>query len=166
MSPNDNENEPVVRKPLPAEGKVVHDLIQANPPLDVNSTYAYYLLCRHFAETCAVAELDGRVLGFLSAYLPPETPDRLFVWQVVVDPGLRGHGMAGRLLETVLARPVCAGVRYIETTVSPSNRPSRRVFEHFAERRDAGWHEEVFLAAEDFGPEGHEEEILFRIGPL
>ncbi|HKJ76586.1 MAG TPA: diaminobutyrate acetyltransferase [Gammaproteobacteria bacterium] len=166
MEPNSNDNQPVLRRPNPGDGKAVYELIQANPPLDVNTVYLYYLLCRHFADTCAVAEVDGQVLGFLSAYRIPNAPERLFIWQAAVDPALRGHGMAGRLLEEVVGRPEVADVRYLDVTVSPSNTASRRVFEKFAQKRGAGWHEEVFLNVEDFGSQVHEEELLFRIGPL
>lgn len=155
-----------IRPPKLADGKAVHELIRDNPPLDLNSSYNYFLLCSHFADTCAVGEVDGEIKAFLSGYRIPNAPPSLFVWQVAVDASLRGQGMAGRLIEDVLARPVCDGVTHLETTVSPSNTSSRRVFERFAEKRGAGWHEEVFLSQEMFGGEEHEEEILFRIGPL
>jgi L-2,4-diaminobutyric acid acetyltransferase len=166
MNQTAKEGKPLLRRPQLKDGKAVHALVKRSPPLDLNSAYNYFLLCSHFAETCVVSELDGEVAGFLSAYRLPEDPQTLFIWQVAVDESLRGHGMAGRMLDEVLARPVCAQVNYIETTVSPSNRPSRRVFEHFAERRAAQWHEEVFLSREDFGGDEHEEEVLFRIGPF
>lgn len=166
MTDDKNESDITLRPPRLRDGKAVHDLIANSPPLDVNSTYNYFLLCSHFADTCVVGEVDGKVASFLSAYRIPGAPENLFVWQVVVDAVLRGKGMAGRMLEAVLARPACEGVRFVQTTVSPSNTSSRRVFERFAERRGAQFREEVFLTSEDFGGENHEEEILFRIGPL
>jgi len=155
-----------LRMPELGDGRAVHELIGRCPPLDLNSTYNYFLLCSHFTDTCVVGEHQGAVASFLSAYRLPRDPETLFIWQVAVDASLRGRHMAGRMLETVLARPVCAEVRYLETTVSPSNRASRRVFERFAEATGAPWHEEVFLTQEDFGGDEHEEEILFRIGPI
>lgn len=155
-----------LRQPCLQDGKAVHELIRRCPPLDLNSSYNYFLLCSHFAATCVVAEHAGRAVGFLSAYRLPQAPETLFVWQVAVDAAARGRRLAGRMLDEVLARPACAGVRFIETTVSPSNQASRRVFARVAETRRAAWHEEVFLGREDFGTENHEEEILFRIGPL
>lgn len=148
------------------DGRAVHDLIRNSPPLDLNSSYNYFLLCSHFADTCVVVELGDQIVGFLSAYRKPKDMETLFVWQVAVDGAMRGQGMAGRMLEHVLARPVCDGVHFIETTVSPSNRASRRVFERFRERRDAQWREEIFISRDLFGNENHEEEVLFRIGPL
>lgn len=155
-----------LREPVLDDGKSVHELIRHCPPLDVNSSYNYFLLCSHFSETCVVGEKDGNILAFLSAYRLPKAPETLFVWQMAVDASLRGLGMAGRLLEEVLARPACEGVRFIETTVSPSNQASRSVFERFAQKRQLGWHEETFLTEEQFGGENHESEVLFRIGPF
>ncbi len=154
-----------LRVPTLADGKAVHALIRSCPPLDLNSSYNYFLLCSHFAETCVVGEREGEIACFLSAYRLPSRPDCLFVWQVAVSDALRGHGMAGKMLEELLSRESCEGVRLIETTVSPSNRASRRVFERFAEQRNAAWHEEIFIGREMFGAEQHEEEVLFRIGP-
>lgn len=155
-----------LREPRLEDGKAVHELIGRCPPLDLNSSYNYFLLCSHFSETCAVAERNGEIVAFMSAYRIPKAPESLFVWQVAVDASLRGLGMAGQLLEAILARPAATGVRYIETTVSPSNVASKRVFERFAQKRDLGWQEETFLTEAHFGSEAHESEMLFRLGPL
>ena len=144
----------------------MYELIEASPPLDLNSRYAYFLWCSHFADTSAVAVADdGTVAGFLSGYCPPTHPDAYFVWQIVVGEKARGQGVAARLIEDVLSRPSCEGVRYLEATVGPSNAPSRALFTRFAEKRGLAFEESEFLAAEMFG-EGHEEEILLRIGPF
>ncbi|WP_127478152.1 diaminobutyrate acetyltransferase [Sulfurivermis fontis] len=156
----------LLRKPHLADGQAVHALVRRCPPLDLNSSYSYFLLCSHHADTCVVAEQAGALAGFLSAYRLPQVPHTLFVWQVAVDAAARGHGLAGRMLEELLVRPSCAGVQFIETTVSPSNLASRRVFERFAAQRHTVWQEEVFLTRGHFGSEAHEEEILLRIGPL
>lgn len=154
------------RKPVLGDGAAVCELIRNCPPLDVNSCYCYFLLCGHFAGTSVVAESGGAVTGFISAYLEPAAPDTVFVWQVAVDASQRGTGLAGRMLDTILSRTECAGVRWLETTVSPSNRASRRLFERFADRRGARLEERPFLEAAHFGDSGHEAEPLLRIGPL
>jgi L-2,4-diaminobutyric acid acetyltransferase len=154
------------RRPRVEDGKAVHDLIRRSPPLDVNSAYNYFLLCSHFSETCVVVEKEGVLVGFISAYREPAQMERLFVWQVAVDSDIRGQGLAGRMLHELLSRPACHGVRWIETTISPSNSASRRVFESLAKARAVRWEEEIFLSREDFGGEAHEEEILYRIGPI
>jgi len=159
------ENPLVLRPPLLEDGKAVHELIQRCPPLDVNSSYNYFLLCSHFRDSCVVAEAHRRIVGFLSAYLIPSRPDTLFVWQVAVDKAARGQGLAGRMLAHVVERPFCSGIRILETTISPSNASSRRVFQRFAEKHQAQTAEETFLEARHFGAEAHEEECLIRVGP-
>jgi L-2,4-diaminobutyric acid acetyltransferase len=154
-----------LRPPEPGEGKHVHELIKRCPPLDLNSSYSYFLLCSHFRDTCIVAEANGRLVGFLSAYLIPDRPDTLFAWQMAVDETARGQGLAGRMLEQLLKQPTCAMVRSVETTVSPSNLASRRVFTRLAEKLQTGSTEETFLEAAQFGAEAHEAEQLIRIGP-
>ncbi len=154
-----------LRRPVLEDGKRVYDLIERCPPLDLNSSYCYFLLCSHFSDTCVVAEDNGRLVGFLSAYLIPDRADTLFAWQMAVDESARGQGLAGRMLDYLLAQPCCADVRNVETTVSPSNQASRRVFVRLAERMHSDSHEESFLEASHFGSEAHEEERLIRIGP-
>lgn len=155
-----------LRQPRLTDGQAIHALIARCPPLDLNSSYAYFLLCDHHAATCVVAERAGAIVGFLSAYRPPRNPARLFVWQVAVDTAARGAGVAGRMLDELLARPGCAGVRFVETTVAPGNHASRRLFERLAASRDAPLRESAYLTAEHFGAEAHEDEPLLRIGPL
>lgn len=156
----------VFRKPVLGDGAAVCELIRNCPPLDVNSCYCYFLLCSHFAGTSVVAESGDAITGFISAYLEPTAPDTVFVWQVAVDESQRGTGLAGRMLDAIVSRTECAGVRWLETTVSPSNRASRRLFERFADRHGARLEERPFLEAAHFGDSGHEAEPLLRIGPL
>lgn len=156
----------VYRKPSLNEGQAIHGLVRSCEPLDLNSSYAYMLLCTHFTDTCVVAEEQGRVVGFISAYRKPADPDVLFVWQVAVSPHVRGRGVASRMLCEVLARAGCSSVRAIETTIGPSNRASWALFESFAKKLGAATSQEEFFREKDFENEGHEAEILLRIGPI
>jgi L-2,4-diaminobutyric acid acetyltransferase len=149
--------------PSMADGAAIHALVRRCPPLDLNSTYAYVLLCVHHAATCVVArDGTGAVRGFISAYRKPTDPRVLFVWQVAVDAEARGQGLAGRMLGELLARPG-QPVLAIETTVSPDNAPSRALFRRFAERIGARCIESEFMSTGLFGDENHEAEDLFRL---
>ena len=154
------------REPGIADGASLHQLIQACPPLDLNSPYAYLLLCAHHARTCVVAESSHGISGFVSAYCLPESPDTLFVWQVAVAPVVRGQGLALRMLQHLLQRPALAGCHWLETTVTPSNHASRRMFAKLAARLGAGSREDEFFTTGHFGSAGHEPEMLIRMGPL
>ncbi|MCB9598692.1 MAG: diaminobutyrate acetyltransferase, partial [Sandaracinaceae bacterium] len=133
--------------------------------LERNTAYAYVLLCDHFRATNVIAELEGEPVGFVAAYRPPTHHDTVFVWQVGVLDAARGLGVAGTLLDALVARPGCRGVRYLEATVTPSNEASRRLFESFARRRgaDVAWSDGY--PATLFAPD-HEPEHLVRIGPF
>lgn len=156
----------VLGEPGVAHGAAIHRLVDACPPLDLNSTYCYLLLCEHFAETCVHAERSGRTVGFISAYRPPHGAEVIFVWQVAVAEEMRGQGLARAMLRELLARPAVIGCRYLETTVSPSNEPSRRVFHGLARELRAPVSERVQFSEQDFGQEHHERETLIRIGPF
>ncbi|MGH9161150.1 MAG: diaminobutyrate acetyltransferase [Vicinamibacteraceae bacterium] len=154
------------RPPRLADAAQVHALVAACKPLDLNSVYAYMLLCTHFADTCAIAEQDGRAVGFVSGYLEPPTSGVLFIWQVAVSAGVRGRGVAKRLLEDILGRPACHRVQHLETTITPSNEASWALFRALARDRGTDVHDGVLFRREDFGTDDHEEERLVRIGPF
>ena len=157
---------PVLRAPRTSDGAAIQRLVESSKPLDVNSTYAYLLLCRDFARTCVVAADGERPVGFVSAYRPPHAADVLFVWQVAVAESWRGRGLGRSMLRELLARDALAGCRYLETTVSPSNTPSRRLFRSLARELDAPVEERALFGAGDFGDDRHEPEDLIRIGPF
>jgi L-2,4-diaminobutyric acid acetyltransferase len=154
------------RRPEIADGSAMHALVRACPPLDLNSIYAYLLHCTHFRETCVLADSGDGLAGFATAYLQPADPSVLFVWQVAVSPRARGLGVAGRLLQELMRRPACGHVRYLETTITPSNAASWRLFRAFAREQQAACRESTLFEAADFGADGHEAERLLRIGPF
>lgn len=161
-----SEYDIMLRKPQSGDEYAIYRLIKQSPPLDLNSIYSYHLLCRHFSDTCVLAELQGEIVGFISAYLEPNNPDTLFVWQVVVADGQRGKGLARMMLNSLLASPACTDARMLESTVNPSNHASRRLFESFAQQHGCTLKESVFLDEDKFGNEEHEKEILLSVGPF
>lgn len=139
---------------------------KATGGLDMNSPYAYVMVGAYFGDTSVVAERDGAVVGFISGFTIPEHPDTLFVWQVGVHPDHHGAGIATRMLMALLQRPSAADKRYIETTVTPSNAASLGLFNGAARRLGTVCEESGRFGRELFPGEGHEEEIVFRIGPF
>ncbi|MGV9193048.1 diaminobutyrate acetyltransferase [Microbacterium sp. MC2] len=132
--------------------------------LDLNSSYMYVLFARDFAATCRVA-LDGDdVVAFVLGYRRPDEPECLLVWQIAVDATHRGQGLAGRLLDDLLATAV-PPVAMLETTITDDNAASQRLFAAFARRHDAGHEVTPLIEAAHF-PDDHDPERLHRIGPL
>jgi len=155
------------RQPTKQDGAAIAQIVRDTGVLDSNSVYAYLLIGEHFGDTSVVAELDGRIAGFISAYCPPAQPDTIFVWQVGVTAAGRGRRIATRMLFEIVRRTASAHVRYLDTTISPDNVPSMALFRGFARKLDTEVTESELFAAELFGDEGdHEPEILFRIGPF
>ena len=160
----------VLRGARPEDAAAMHALAERSGALEVNSAYCYLLLADHFRATSVVAERHdpagrGDVVGMVVGYRPPTRSDAIFVWQVGVDPAMRGRGLARAMLHAFAATPGAAGARFLEATVTPDNAASRALFHAFARDRAAEIHEEDGYPAALF-PGGHEPERLLRIGPL
>jgi L-2,4-diaminobutyric acid acetyltransferase len=155
-----------LRAPRLTDGPAVHRLIARCPPLDANSRYCNLLQCTHFADTSVVAERDGQVVGFVSAYLDPRRRDTLFVWQVAVAPECRRQGLAGEMLSAVLARNPCRRVTHVETSITPDNRASWRSFRAVAREWGADIAYRRWFEREPHFEGEHDSEFLLRIGPI
>ncbi|MCB1049903.1 MAG: diaminobutyrate acetyltransferase [Acidobacteria bacterium] len=155
------------RPPSAQDGKHIWELVQKTKVLDLNSVYLYMLLGHHFAATCVVAEQGNNLVGFVSGYLQPGHPHTYFLWQVGVHPEHQGQGLATQMVQQILTRPQLAHLQYLETTVSPSNLGSRRLFEKIAKQQKCAL-EELPGFPESFFPPGsqHEAEPLLRLGPF
>lgn len=122
------------RKPRASDGSEIWALVRACKPLDENSMYCNLLQCDHFADSCIIAERDGRPVGWISGYLRPGAPDTLFIWQVAVHPDARGLGLGSRMLDALLARDEMKPVRQLQTTITRDNAPSWALFRSLAAR--------------------------------
>lgn len=159
------DNALVIRPARTSDGPEMWRIVRDSGELERNSCYAYLTMCRDFGDSSAVAVERGRVIGFVLAYRPPREPSVVFVWQVGVDAAARGRGIAGRLLRAVVS-PGRKGVRFLETTVTPSNEPSLRLFFSFARRMKAPITKLDGFDADAFRYETHEREDRYRIGPF
>lgn len=158
-----------IDRPAVADGAALWRMARDSGVLDLNSSYSYLLWCRDFAGTSAVARAEpgGPPVGFVTAYLRPDRPRTLLVWQVAVDAAHRGRGLATRLLDALTARAADEhGVTGIETTITPGNTASERLFLSYAQRHGAAVEREVLFETRQFPDGPHEPEVLYRIGPL
>ena len=145
---------------------MIWQLVRDSCVLDINSSYCYLLLCKYFSGTCAVAEIHGEMVGFLTGFLPPGREDTFFVWQVGVDSSVRGQGIATHMLQELLHRDHCHGVSFIEATVGPSNQVSRAFFTSLAQDLNTGMSVHPHFDSVLFPRGNHEPEYLYRIGPF
>jgi len=154
-----------LRTPTVADGPALWQMAVDSATLDVNAPYAYLLWCRDFAASSVIAEVGGEPAGFVTGYRRPEQPGTLMVWQVAVNDAHRGMGLAGRMLDHLATALVADGGTHLETSITPDNEASRRLFGAFARRWDAALECSELFGAGLF-PESHLAEELFRIGPL
>ncbi|MER5598477.1 diaminobutyrate acetyltransferase [Streptomyces sp. NPDC002265] len=157
-----------IDRPSVSDGAALWRIAKDSGTLDLNSSYSYLLWCRDFAGTSAVARgQDGRPVGFVTGYVRPERPHTLLVWQVAVDRAHRGRGLAAALLDGLTARIAAEHpLTCVETTITPDNTASERLFTSYAARHGAGVTREVLFAAGHFPDGPHAPEVLYRIGPL
>ncbi|GGX75227.1 diaminobutyrate acetyltransferase [Streptomyces fructofermentans] len=158
-----------IDRPNLVDGAALWRIAKDSGTLDLNSSYSYLLWCRDFAGTSAVARAaDGRPVAFVTGYRRPDRPRTLLVWQVAVDEAHRGRGLAGALLDGLTRRIAGSdGLTAVETTITPGNTASERLFTSYAARHGARVERDVLFDAAHF-PDGapHDPEVLYRIGPL
>lgn len=154
-----------LQKPTVEDGAAMWELAETST-LDSNSVYKYIMMCEYFDETCIVAREGNEVVGFITAFIPPKQPDTLFVWQVGVAESQRGKGLALDLLERLIERDVCRDVKYVEATVTPSNKASQSLFKKLARSQGTACNISDCFGEELFPGDNHEEEKTFRIGPI
>jgi L-2,4-diaminobutyric acid acetyltransferase len=160
-----------IRTPRDSDGAQIWRLARESQTLDLNSPYSYLLLCRHFPETCLVAESEGNLTGFVTGYRPPGRDDTVFIWQIAVASHSRRTGLGRQLVDSLLARLTPAGVRFLEATVAPGNHSSRSLFFSVARDNRVPCTESPFFGRELFpaageGASPHEPELLLRLGPF
>ena len=154
------------RQPSTEDGTDVWDLIRNSGALDENSMYCNLVQCDHFSETCVIAELDGVIVGWISAFIPPDAPDTLFVWQVAVGEQARGRGVAKKMLADLFERPVCADVKLLKTTITADNDASWALFNSFASNMDAELEREPHYKSDTHFGGKHATEYMVTIGEI
>ena len=157
-----------IDRPHVVDGAALWRIAKDSGTLDLNSSYSYLLWCRDFAGTSAVARTaDGEPVAFVTGYIRPERPHTLLVWQVAVDAEQRGRGLAAALLDGLTLRIARThGLTTVETTITPGNTASERLFTSYAGRHGATVEREVLFDTGHFPDGPHDPEVLYRIGPL
>lgn len=150
----------------PTDGMALHKLVRDCPPLDPNSSYCNLLQCSHFKSTSIAVTYRDELVGSVTAYLLPENPDTLFVWQVAVHSSVRGKGLAREMLRKLFERMAPQGVRFVETSITLDNKASQGLFAGFAAEHNAEMLRSVLFEQAAHFEGAHDTEYLFRIGPI
>lgn len=152
-------------RPLASDGATLWQLARDSGNLDLNSSYAYVLWCRDFADTTVVARTSEGPVGFVIGYRRPEAPETVFVWQVAVAEVQRGNRVASVMLDELMHRLGDRGVQFLETTITDDNAASIALFTRAAYRWGAPLRRSDLFPAALF-PGMHDPEFLYRIGPI
>lgn len=126
---------PTFRESTSEDGAAIWELIRECKPLDENSVYCNLIQCDHFRNTCVVVELEGKIVGWVSAYIVPDDPEAIFVWQVAVSKDARGMGLGRRMLQHLIERKVCKDVTRLQATITRDNEASWALFRSFADNQ-------------------------------
>nr|WP_132950409.1 diaminobutyrate acetyltransferase [Rhodovulum bhavnagarense] len=149
--------------PRDEDGAAVWALIRASRPLDENSLYCNLLQCDHFRDTCIVAETEGDIVGWISAYVLPKDPETLFIWQVAVSEKARGRGLGRKMLFELVEREACAEVMRLQTTITPDNTASWGLFRSFARSLGARLEDEPYFKRDRHFEGKHATEYMVTI---
>lgn len=155
-----------IRPPTSTDGQAVNQLVASISELDSNSTYCNLLQCSHFSATSAIACDASQVVGFVSGYRLPESPEVLFIWQVAISQAARGKRLASNMIQHLLERPQNHGVRFLETTITADNDASWALFNSIARHYACKGERSVLFDQHSHFAGLHDSELLFRIGPL
>ncbi|MDF1627424.1 MAG: diaminobutyrate acetyltransferase [Parvibaculaceae bacterium] len=137
-----------------------------SPPLDRNSRYCNLLQCSHFAETSILVEGDDGPVGWISAYLIPNEPHTLFIWQVAVSRAARGQKLGKRMIQNLVSRPALTDVTHIKTTITRDNAASWGLFNSVASELGAELTSAPHFDAQAHFDGVHETEHMVTIGPF
>ena len=80
-------------------------------------------------DTFLVAEYNGKVIGYVMAYLRPDLEGHIM--SIAVDKRYRGNGIGSALLTEAIERLVERGARYIGLEVRVSNEKAIKLYERF-----------------------------------
>lgn len=152
--------------PKEEDGAAMWELARDSGVLEPNSSYAYLMFAKFFAETCVLAVEDGKPVGFVTGFIPPKAPQTLFVWQIGVSPTHRGRGIAKEMLHELLQRLGRKDVRYLEATVTMSNDASKALFTGMAKKYATRCKITECFSAGVFPEGAHEAEWTYRVGPI
>ena len=156
----------IFRQPNTKDGYEINQLIKNCSPLDQNSAYCNLLQCSHFSESCIIAEIDNKILGWISGYQIPNNQKQLFIWQVAVHPDARGLGVAKKMLENLLNRENLIKINFLNTTITENNKASWSLFKGFALSKQTKLVKTPFFEKKIHFNNKHETEFLVSIGPF
>lgn len=118
-----------IRNPDEEEFLDVYNFISNCKPLENYSEHFYKIILRYFGNTCFVAELDDKIIGFIMNLVSQNDKETLFLWQIGVSLEHRNKKIGKKLLKETEKTAKEIGCKRIELTIDPENRLSQNLFQ-------------------------------------
>ncbi len=131
MSVDERQNVQL-RNCTPADVEGIARFIASCPPLDLHTSFTYWVTFEYWGDLCFAARLGGRIVGYASAIGSGRDGEVLYLWQVGVADELRSTGLGRRLIESVADAGRRRGFRELQVSIAPGNEASFRAFSGFA----------------------------------
>ncbi|RAP39003.1 hypothetical protein DID80_01330 [Candidatus Marinamargulisbacteria bacterium SCGC AAA071-K20] len=160
-------NEFNFRAPVKEDAKFIYELAQPfKPYIGTSPLYTYLLVSTHFSQSSVVVEdkETKQIIGFISGYIVPNRDEKtLFLWEIGVREGFHGNGLYVRMVHHLLNRlnPI-----WVDATASPSNDSSVKRLVVISKDINSPLSTSVLFEKKSFGKTAHEDEVLYRIGPI
>jgi L-2,4-diaminobutyric acid acetyltransferase len=121
-----------LRSCMPADVEGIVQFVASCPPLDLHTSFTYWVTFKYWGDLCFVALMGERIVGYASAIGSGRDDATLYLWQVGVVDELRSSGLAQRLIESVADAGGQHGFRKLEVSIASDNEASLRAFSRFA----------------------------------
>jgi L-2,4-diaminobutyric acid acetyltransferase len=102
------------------------------PPLDLHSSFTYWVTFEYWGEMCFVASRSEQIVGYVSAIGSGRDDNVFYLWQIGVSGEFRSMGVSQRLLVAVVDVARGRGYRKMQVSIASGNDPSLRTFQRFA----------------------------------
>lgn len=123
---------PVLRTPEAEDTCRITDLADGFASGEAYAPQGDFMNNAAFRDTSVVAELEGEVVGFVTAYRLPYDPQTLFVWHADVAEAARDRGLASRMLGHLMRQEACVGITRVQTTITSMDERAWTLFRRFA----------------------------------
>jgi L-2,4-diaminobutyric acid acetyltransferase len=122
----------VLRRCSPADVDAVARFVESCPPLDLHTSFTYWVTFEYWGNLCFVALEDEQIVGYASAIGSGRDDGAFYLWQIGVAVELRSTGLAQRLIDAVVGTGRESGFRQMQVSIAPENEASLRAFRRFA----------------------------------
>ena len=95
-----------LRNAAGSDAGLLRHMARSCPPLDLHTSYTYWVAAEYFGSGSYILEDDGICAGYI---MTVQTPETIFVWQIGILPEYRGRGLSRRLIDRVLDDAAASG---------------------------------------------------------